>query len=193
MSIRASFLSLPLAGLLLVGCSGGSPSQPATPAVTYATRLDYTDPAGTGFRWVRNAESTSTRLVLDLVGPAATVSQGVAFSLTADTALVDWTQLVSASTYSRPGTVLDLGATLNTRLYREKLEGSRLQVGLFQKAGTATLDGTHALVSVALTLRSNVSAAGVALTATTGFQAISLAADGTSTPINPALGTLAAR
>ena len=139
---------------LLAACGGSSsPGQ--------ATRLDYEDPASTGWRLVRDPASPPGRLLLALVGPVNLLSRGAAFNLVAPPG-VRFRRFESTGFPVEPGAVYEL---LNTRPFGapDPLEpklvaggvkpGNLLTVGVFQKDRRATAKPSGApLFRIALEL-----------------------------------------
>ena len=157
---------------LLAGCGGGDSTPAATPAPTPApppptvtpTSLGYTDPTGSGWRLVKDAASTPTRLVLDLVGPAGTQTRGVGFNLKRGMGL-------AFATFANGGYALDTGVfqlkgtNTNFEAYAGTdadpvlfasaplKSGNVLSTGIFQKDRTnSPKDSAAPLVQVAVTL-----------------------------------------
>ena len=183
--------ALSLAALL--ACGGGS-SAPA-PAPT-ATSLAYTDPTTGTYKLVKNASSSGSHLILDLLGPSSGTAMGAAIALSADTTKVAWVDVPAGGTTAllmKNGTQFDLGSGLP--IQRAKATGNGLQAAVAQKNPTppASLNGT--LLQVALDLKS-----GLGLTPGT---VITLSADGTRcqvldgtgsvSPISVTVGTLTAQ
>ena len=153
----------------LAGCGGGDSTPPASPppppAPTVApTHLSYTDPTSSGWRLVKDASSTDTRIVLNLVGPASTQTRGVGFNLKKGMGLSFSTfdgggyahdtgvfQLKGTSTdyASYAGTAADPVLFVSAPLK----SGDVLSTGIFQKDRTnVPKDSTAPLVQIAVTL-----------------------------------------
>ena len=146
----------------LAAC-GGSYSPAPLPTKT-PTSLSYADPTSSGWRLVKDAASTPTRLVLDLVGPDGTQTRGVGFNLKRGAGL-------AFSTFSNGGWAHDTGVfelkgtNSNFEPYAGTdadpvlfvsaplKSGDVLSTGIFQKDRTnVPKDSTAPLVQVAVTL-----------------------------------------
>ena len=159
----------------LAACGGDSepPAPPVSPPPAPApapvptvapTHLSYTDPTGSGWRLVKDASSTDTRIVLDLVGPAGTQTRGVGFNLKKGMGL-------AFATFSSGGYAVDTGVfeLKGTNANYESYAGTAadpvlfvsaplkagdvLSTGIFQKDRTnVPKDSAKPLVQVAVTL-----------------------------------------
>ncbi len=132
--------------------SGSGGTATATTAVTVktiATALSYTDPTSGIYKLLKNAaKSTSTHLVLDLVGPAGSLS-GVGFYLSADQTKVNWVIVDSGDTEKIKNSVF------SDAIVKSKVAGDVLQAGVYQKGtiGAISASSSTVLASVALDLK----------------------------------------
>ena len=186
---RLSLLAASILTLSLACGGGGGSSTPSTPA---ATGLAYTDPTGTGWRLVKDPSSTSTHLVLNLVGPAAGSGYGVGFTFAVDQTKAAWARVVPADTEYVKNVAYNLGT--GSQFLKGKVQGNNLLAGVFQKGvgGAAVSYGSGALVRVALDFVPG-SAAGTAIPLTVSSSQ-ELTASGMvafGTPV--AVGTLTAQ
>jgi hypothetical protein len=156
----------------LAACGGDSgdsappPPPPAPPVAPTAapTTLSYTDPASSGWRLVKDAASTPTRLVLDLVGPAGMQTRGVGFNLKrgmglAFTTFANGRYAVDTGVFQLKGTNTNFESYAGTDadpvlfVSAPLKSGDVLSTGIFQKDRTnAPKDATAPLVQVAVTL-----------------------------------------
>lgn len=167
--MRKPILTLPILMMgLFLACGGGSDSRSTASSSTPAKSFSYQDPTTTGWRLVKDATSTPTRLVLDLVGPSGLKTRGAGFNLVAPKG-------VHFGTFPSANPVPDLGAPdfpindtgvyelKNTDNTGDPLEpvllaggvkpGNKLTVGIFQKDRRASAkDSGVPLCQIALEL-----------------------------------------
>ncbi len=147
-----------LALAALVACGGGgssdagSGSAPSNPNA--ATKLAYTNPTPTGTQWAlkKNASSTDTHLILDLVPPSDAASGfGVGFTLNAPTS-VAWTKVAGADAQLIHNTAYALGS--GTQLIKGVSSNGNLIAGVYQQglSTAAVAHNTGAVASIALDL-----------------------------------------
>ncbi|WP_257311048.1 hypothetical protein [Geothrix fuzhouensis] len=192
MTPMTKFLSasaaLALTGFLACGGGGGGSSAPPPTA----TSLSYVDPTSGTYLLKKNIPlSTSTHLVLDLVGPASATGSGITATFSADPAKVAWTNVAAtdtAGTFVQNGTAFNLGSA--PQILRGKVTGGTLQVTAAQK-GTGTPVSLNApLLRIALDLKASQPSGTVSLNAdATKGQVL----DGTGalvSPITITVGTL---
>ncbi len=153
----------------LAACGGGDRTDPHLPVQGGATavtpaHLAYVDPTSSGWRLVKDASSTDTRLVLNLVGPAGTQTRGVGFNLKrglglAFAAFPNGAWAHDTGVYQLKGTNTNwesfAGSEADPVLFVSAplKSGDVLSTGIFQKDRTnAAKDSSVPLVQVAVTL-----------------------------------------
>lgn len=195
-------LFLAPAFLFLIACGGGGGGDTAPTPPTSATKLGYVNnPAGTAGTWraeVDPATNETGSVTLKVFGPTGLTIKGATVFFTCGTDKASWATIQGSSDpHAAKGSALDLttqGPNTAVQLFKSKLSASSsdLQVGAYQKQGTATL-GVNPLFSVALTLKPGSSLGKVTLTTTAGKNAVYLDAAGEEQPLPLLLGELTAK
>jgi len=177
--------------VLALACGGGGSEKNTPEPPPPASALAYQNPTTSGFRLVKNASSNDTRLVLDLLGPSGTSARGVALFVSVDGAKAAWVHPTGApGNCVAPGNVFPLGAS--PQMLASKVQGGVLQVGIFQKGGTAKVLGSAPILSLALDFK-GAPKGPISLSTTGAKQATVLNADGTLSPITVDVGALSAQ
>ncbi|MFY1826634.1 hypothetical protein ACN47A_12020 [Myxococcus fulvus] len=161
-------------------------SDSAVITVPVAGTVRYVDPAGTGWRLVRNASlSSGNTLVLDLVGPTGQSGRGADLTLGLDTATASWSTVEGSEYVANRG--YELGAA--PWLLKSGVKGGTLSVGVYQKGAAArAYDG--ALLSVALTVDGTSERPAGTVVPLSVRKAHALPASGSLQVIDVAVGTL---
>ncbi len=149
-----------VAAVALVGCSSStdSTSTPPAPAAT----LSYAEPTSTGWRLVKDPSSTSSRLVLALVGPSGTKTRGVGFNLQAGPG-VRWSTFTGGLPIQDTGVFELRNSEPNPNLPPDPdeyvllnggvMDGNVLTAGIFQKdRRVAAKDASQPLLRIAVEL-----------------------------------------
>jgi len=134
--------------------SGGTSSNPNA-----ATKIAYTNPTPAAGQWalMKDAASTDTHLILDLVSPTDAVSGfGVGFTINAPTS-VTWSKVSGSDATLIQNTAYTLG-TVSPQLIKGVSKTGNLIAGVYQK-GLATTAVPHpgAVAKIALDLSSGAS------------------------------------
>ena len=152
----------------LAGCGGDDastpPAPPPPPPAVAPTHLSYADPTSTGWRLVKDASSTDTKVVLNLVGPSGTQTRGVGFNLKKGMGL-SFGKFASGAYALDTGVFQLKGTNTNFESYAGTAadpvlfvsaplkSGDVLSTGIFQKDRTnVPKDSTAPLVQIAVTL-----------------------------------------
>src|SRR5512133_489176 len=164
-NLHTGFAALLLTGLLACGGGGGGSSTPAPPPT--ATSLAYTDPTSGTFLLKKNTTlSTTTHLVLDLVGPASATGSGITATFGADTTKVVWANVAATAptgTFVQNGAVFSLGTA--PQILKGTVTGGALQVTAAQKGTGSPVSLNAPLLRVALDLKASQPTGSVTLSA----------------------------
>ena len=143
---------------------------------------------------MKNAASTSTHLVLDLLGPTTGTAQGVTLTLSADAAKVGWVDVAAGGTTTTLVTNVAFNLGAAPQILKAKATGDVLQATVAQKNPTTplALNGTS-LLRVALDLKPGSPLGPVTFSAHATQCQVLGNASGNPTSITVSTGTLTAQ
>jgi len=194
MTPMTKFLSasaaLALTGFLACGGGGGGSSAPPPTATSFS----YVDPTTGKYLLKKNTTlSTTTHLVLDLVGPASATGSGVTATFSTDPTKVAWANVATtdpASTFVQNGTAFNLGAA--PQILKGKVTIGTLQVTAAQKGTGSPVSLNAPLLRIALDLKPSQTAGAITFSVdNTKCQVLN--GTGTIGPMDVSVGTLAAQ
>lgn len=173
-----SFLAA--AGLLGLAACGGGSSGGGTPV----SGLTYADPAGTAgnYALVKDAASTPSDLILDLVGPDGASEVGLTFSFTLDTTKATWSSYANGTLFTGTQTLFQCWANGGT------LQGIITNKGLAN--AVSDIGASTGGVIAKLHLAPVAGAAAGPVTLADGGLGTSMDMGGTPIPIHLLVGTL---
>jgi len=124
---------------LLAACGGSTHHSDPVSNVHVYHSIQYTNPSSSGWKLVRDASSTQTRLVLNLVGPSGTLARGVGLTLQGDTQALKFGTFTGGS-YIQDAGVFELVITdpNEPKLLAGGVKDDKLMLGIFQKDYNAT-------------------------------------------------------
>jgi len=148
-----SFILISTLLTVWIGCGGGSSSSAPGTLPPPAPSLSYTDPPSSGgYRLVKDAASTPSKLVLNLMGPSGQSGKGIGFTFSLDANALAWAKVAESDVEFVQNGIFPLGT--GTQVLKSLVTGGDLLGAVFQKSGSATAY-TGPLTKVAITLKSS--------------------------------------
>ncbi len=191
-NIRIGTFGLMILAIACGGGGGGTTGTTPPPPKTWADTLVYADPAGSGYRWVKNGSlSTASRLTLELIGPTGKSGRGLSFIMNLDAAKVTWGNPAGSPLPVQNVAFTNLGPGVPVLVGKVGGSGNgTLQGAIFQKSGSQPLNQILARVSMDLKSAAVPVNSSVSLSFTDGRE---ISDAGVLAPISISIGSLSAQ